>query len=194
MRSMLFVPGNRPELVAKATASGADALIFDLEDAVPEAAKAEARAHLATLGPPGLPLYVRVNGAETPHLWDDVAAAGAAGAAGIVLPKAEDPSVVARIDGALTVSEIAAGTERGATALLPLIESALGVLRTRELCAATPRIRAVLFGSGEEGDLVADLGCEWTPEGTGLLTARGQVVLGARAAGVADPMDAVYMD
>ncbi len=194
MRSMLFVPGNRPELVTKAVASGTDAVIFDLEDAVPEASKAAARENLATLGPVGVPLYVRLNGGTTEHLWDDVTAAGSAGVAGVVLPKAEDPALLQRIDGALTALETARGAPRGSTEIVPLIESAAGVLATADLCRATPRVRSVLFGSGEEGDLVADLGCEWTPDGTGLLTARGLVLLGARAAGVEEPMDAVFMD
>lgn len=194
MRSMLFVPGNRPELVAKAVASGTDAIIFDLEDAVPEASKAAARSHLAELGPVPVPLYVRCNGGETEHLWDDVTAAGSTGVAGVVLPKAEDPALLQRIDGALTALETAGGRPRGSTEIVPLIESARGVLATSDLCRATPRVRSVLFGSGEEGDLVADLGCEWTPEGTGLLTARGLVLMAARAAGVEEPMDAVFMD
>ncbi|MDR0345542.1 MAG: HpcH/HpaI aldolase/citrate lyase family protein, partial [Nocardiopsaceae bacterium] len=58
---------------------------------------------------------------------------------------------------------------------------------------STPRIRVIVFGSGEQGDLVTDLGCEWTSDGTALLTARSLVVLAARASGV-QPMDAVFMD
>ncbi len=194
MRSMLFVPGNRPELLAKAVASGADAIIFDLEDAVPEASKRLARENLATLEPLPVPLYVRVNGGETDHLWEDVAAAGASGAAGIVLPKAEEPSLLQRIEGALTILELSGRGSRGGIEIVPLIESARGVMTTYEMCRSTPRVRSVLFGSGEEGDLVADLGCQWTPEGTGLLAARAAVLMAARAAGVQEPMEAVYMD
>lgn len=194
MRSMLFVPGNRPELVAKAVATGVDALIFDLEDSVPEASKELARENLAKLKVPPVPLYVRVNGGETEHLWDDVTAAGTAGVAGVVLPKAEDPTLLQRIDGALTALEISRGGTRGATEIVPLIESARGVMATYDLCRSSPRVRSVLFGSGEDGDLVADLGCQWTPEGTGLLTARAAVLMAARAAGVGEPMEAVYMD
>lgn len=194
MRSMLFVPGNRPELVGKAVASGVDAVIFDLEDSVPESSKVLARQNLADLDALPVPLYVRLNGGETDHLWDDVSAAGAAGAAGVVLPKAEDPALLQRIDGALTVLESARGFERGATDIVPLVESARGVMVTYDMCRATPRVRSVLFGSGEEGDLVADLGCEWSPEGTGLLNARAAVLMAARAAGVEEPMEAVFMD
>lgn len=194
LRSMLFTPGNRPDLVEKAFASGTDAVIVDLEDAVPLAAKEQARAHLAALPESGVAVYVRVNGAETGLIWNDIAAAAPLFPAGIVVPKAEDPGLIRMIDGALTAFEAQAGREPGGTGIVPLLESARGVLATREICESSPRVRSVLFGSGEQGDLVADLGCEWTPDGTALLTARGLVMLGARAAGVAAPMDAVFMD
>jgi len=193
LRSMIFSPGNRPDLVAKGVASGADAVIVDLEDAVPESAKEAARRNLRDLPRSGVPLYVRVNGAASAHLWDDVVAAGACGVAGVVLPKADDPALLCQLDGALTVLERQAGQPSGSTEVIPLIESAGGVLCARELCETTSRVRTVLFGSGEQGDLVTDLHCEWTPDGTALLAARSLVVLAARAAGV-QPMDAVFMD
>ena len=189
---MIFTPGNRQDLIAKAAASGADAVIVDLEDAVPAAAKEAARGNLQRLPRQQVPWYVRVNGATTAHLWDDVAAAGRCEIAGVVLPKADDPGLLAQLDGALTVLERQAGRSPGATEIVPLIESAAGVLRAQELCQGS-RVRTVLFGSGEQGDLVTDLGCEWTPDGSALLVARGLVVLAARASGV-QPMDAVFMD
>jgi citrate lyase subunit beta/citryl-CoA lyase len=193
LRSMLFTPGNRPDLVAKALRSGTDAVIVDLEDAVPVASKEQARAGLADLEQRAVGLYVRVNGGDTELLWDDLVAAGQADISGIVLPKAEDPHLLRRIDGALTALEMAAGRPAGTIAVVPLIESAVGILRLHDMLTSSERVRAVMFGSGEQGDLVADLGCEWTPEGTGLLTARSLVVIAARAAGV-QPMDAVFMD
>jgi citrate lyase subunit beta/citryl-CoA lyase len=191
---MLFTPANRLDLVAKALASGTDAVIADLEDAVPAAAKHQARANLGEIGPSQTPLFVRVNGAETEHLWPDVVAAGRAGVAGVVVPKADDPELLRQIDGALTALEIAAGRPVGSTSLVPLIESSLGVMRASALMSSSRRIEVVLFGSGEQGDLVADLGCEWTPDGTALLTARSLVLLAARGAGIQAPMDAVFMD
>jgi citrate lyase subunit beta/citryl-CoA lyase len=191
---MLFAPANRPDLVGKALASGTDAVLVDLEDSVPLEAKAAARDGLRALPRTDVPMYVRVNGAETGLLWEDVVAAGQAGVAGIVVAKAEDPDLFRRIDGALTALELAAGRAPGSTHLIPLIESAIGVRQTYDLCTSAPRVVSVLFGSGEQGDLVADLGCEWTPEGTGLLHARSQVLLSARAAGIQAPMDAVFMN
>ena len=192
-RSMLFTPANRLDLVAKALASGTDAVIADLEDAVPADSKQQARENLREIGATQTPLFVRVNSAQTEHLWPDVVAAGRAGAAGMVVPKADDPDLLRQIDGALTALEIAAGRPVGSTTLVPLIESALGVMRASALVTSSSRIEVVLFGSGEQGDLVADLDCEWSPEGTALLTARSLVLLAARAAGI-QPMDAVFMD
>lgn len=191
---MLFTPGNRLDLVAKAVASGTDAVIVDLEDAVPRESKAVARRNLTDLPASAVPVYVRVNGAETEFLWDDVVAAGQAGVTGIVVPKAEDPDLLRRIDGALTALELAAGREAGSTSIVPLLESARGVHLAHDLLTSSDRIRSVLFGSGEQGDLVVDLGCEWTPSGIGLLYARSQVLLAARSAGIEAPMDAVFMD
>lgn len=193
LRSMIFSPGDRQDLVAKGIASGADAVIVDLEDAVPESAKEAARRSLRELPASDVPMYVRVNSARTAHLWDDLLAAGTAGVAGVVLPKADDPALLVQLDGALTVLERQVGWAEGSIEVIPLIESAKGVMCARQIFEATGRVRTTLFGSGEHGDLVADLHCEWTPDGTALLTARSMVVLAARATEV-QPLDAVFMD
>lgn len=194
LRSMLFTPGHRRDLIEKAIRSQTDAVIVDLEDAVAMEAKSQARALLADLPPSPIPIFVRTNGADTGMLWDDVVAAGQAGVAGLVVPKAEDPGLLKEIDGALTALELAAGLEPGRTDIVPLIESGLGVRLTYDMAIASPRVECVMFGGGEQGDLVADLGCEWTPDGTGLMQARSQVLLAARAAGIPYPFEAVFMD
>lgn len=194
LRSMLFTPASRLDLIAKALRSGTDAVIADLEDAVAEEQKPAAREKLAEIGPTDIPLFVRVNGAETDHLWPDVVAAARIGPAGIVLPKAEDPDVIRRLDGALTAIEVETCRPVGSTSIVPLIESTKGVLRAGEVFAASSRIETSLFGSGENGDLIADIGGEWTPDGVALVTSRSLFVLAARAAGMPSPMDAVFMD
>src|SRR5512139_3382470 len=95
-RSWLYVPGNRPDRFDKAYAAGADAVIVDLEDAVPPAEKGRARDAVAAWLSPAHPVLVRVNGAETEWFVRDLAACDAPGVAGIVLPKADviDESVV----------------------------------------------------------------------------------------------------
>ena len=194
VRSMLFTPGNRLDMLAKAVHSGTDAVIVDLEDSVSVDNKPEARANLARLPQSPVPYHVRTNAVETGLLWDDVVAAGESSAIGVIVPKAEDPKVISQVDGALTALEISNGKARGSITLIPLIESAIGVRFTYEMARASERVECVMFGGGEQGDLVADLGVEWTPEGTGLMQARSQVLLSSRAAGVPYPMEAVFMD
>jgi citrate lyase subunit beta / citryl-CoA lyase len=194
VRSMLFTPGNRLDMLAKAVHSGTDAVIVDLEDSVSVDNKPEARANLEQLPDSPVPYYVRTNAVETGLLWDDVVAGGRSPAIGVIIPKAEDPRVISQVDGALTALELTTGKASGSITLIPLIESALGVRLTYEIALASERVECVMFGGGEQGDLVADLGVEWTPEGTGLMQARSQVLLSSRAAGVPYPMEAVFMD
>ena len=194
LRSMLFTPGHRRDLIIKAIASGTDAVIVDLEDAVALEAKATARELLSDLPESHVPLYVRTNGPETNMMWDDVVAAGQAGVAGIVIPKAEHADLIKELDGALTALERVAGHEHGSVEIIPLIESGLGSRNTYDMAIASDRVECIMFGGGEQGDLVADLGCEWTPEGTGLMYTRSQVLASARAAGIQHPFEAVFMD
>jgi citrate lyase subunit beta/citryl-CoA lyase len=194
VRSMLFTPGDRLDMLEKAARSGTDAVIADLEDAVSMDRKPLARENLASLPDSPVPYYVRTNSADTGVLWDDVMAIGDSAVVGLILPKAEDPQVISMLDGALTVVESQSGREQGSITIIPLIESAVGVRLTYEMALASDRVDCVMFGGGEQGDLVADLGVEWTPEGTGLMQARSQVLLSSRAAGVPYPMEAVFMD
>jgi citrate lyase subunit beta / citryl-CoA lyase len=194
VRSMLFTPGNRLDMLAKAVHSGTDAVIVDLEDSVSVDQKPVARDNLASLPESPVSYYVRTNAVETGLLWEDVVAAGGSPAVGVIIPKAEDPKVISQVDGALTTLEMIAGRTVGSITIVPLIESALGVRLTYEMAMASDRVECVMFGGGEQGDLVADLGVVWTPEGTGLMQARSQVLLSSRAAGVPYPMEAVFMD
>ena len=191
---MLFSPGHRLDLIAKASRSRADAVIVDLEDAVATGAKDEARSNLSSLPQSPIPFYVRINGFETGMMWEDLAAAVGAGVAGGVLPKAEQRDVMLKVCGALSALETAAGRSEGSVGLIPMIETAVGVQNAFEILRGGPRVGAVMFGSGEQGDLVADLGVRWEPTGAGLHYSRSRVLLAARAAGVAHPIDGVFMD
>ena len=191
---MIFTPGHRHDLVAKAITSGADAVIVDLEDAVAAEEKPNARAMLVDLPRSPIPLYVRTNGPETEWFWDDIIACGRAGVAGIVVPKAEYPDMLKEVGGALRALEMSNGHELGSISVIPLIESALGVRHTYEMAVSLSRIECVLYGGGEQGDLVADLGVTWTPDGTGLMYSRAKVLHDCRAAGIPYPMEAVFMD
>jgi len=184
LRSVLFVPGVRPDRFARAVACGADAVVFDLEDSVEAMRKAEARdtiaAYLAGVGEPSVTqLFVRVNAAGTAWHADDLAcAAGLPAITGIVLPKTESPAELERVARAM-----------GSRVVLPLVETARGILNAPAIAVAAP-VPAVLFGAE---DLTAEIGIPRTPEGEELVFARSQVVLAATAAG-ADAIDAVFTD
>lgn len=194
MRSMIFTPGHRHDLVDKAVRSGADGVIVDLEDAVAMDQKANARQMLADLPAAAVQMYVRTNGPETEMFWDDVVACGQADIDGIVIPKAEHPELLIQVDGALHALELVSGRSPGSIGLIPLIESGLGVRNVFDMMQTADRVWTVMYGGGEQGDLVADLGVEWTPEGTGLMHSRAKTLMDARAAGVEHPMEAVFMD
>ena len=181
-RSWLYVPGNRPDRFDSAAASGADAVVIDLEDAVPATAKDEARqaaaAHAAKAATV-VPLYVRINHPRSPWSRVDVAAVAVPALAGIRMPKVEDADEVRTVAGWL----------RDARVPLPLhclIESALGVERAYDICRADPLVAGLVLG---EADLAADLG---TSDDDGLRYARSRCVVAARAAGLPPPVQSVY--
>lgn len=172
-RSYLFVPGNRPERFDKACATRADAVIVDLEDAVPAADKASARTAVARWLSPAQPVLVRINSLDSAWFEDDLALCARPGVAGIVLPKAEHESALARL------------ADAGAAAILPLIESGLGLWNAAAL-ARMPRVQRLVFGSI---DFSLDLNIQEGHET--LLYARSQLVLASRVAGIAAPVDGV---
>ncbi|HSF48800.1 MAG TPA: CoA ester lyase [Burkholderiales bacterium] len=174
-RSYLFVPGNRPERFAKACGAGADAVIVDLEDAVPAAEKAGARAALAAWLSPAQPVLVRINGAETEWFRDDLELCKTPGVAVIVLPKAEG------IDHLKSIEE---QVGRG-TLILPLIETARGLWNALELAQAR-NVRRLVFGSI---DFQLDLAMQADEDE--LLCFRSQLVLASRVAGIDAPVDGV---
>jgi len=176
-RAYLFVPADRLERFAKARASGADAVIVDLEDAVAPEAKASARDALAAALDASAPLVVRINAAGTPWFEDDLELCRHPGVAAVMLPKAEG------IDAVCTVVEI---TYKD---VLPIIESARG-LREIHSIASVPGVIRLAFGSV---DLALDLGIDCAPDGaeSELLAFRSQVVLASRLAGLAAPVDGV---
>lgn len=183
--------------MAKAYESGADAVIFDLEDSVPLAAKAEARALVAqaidrAAASKGPLVTVRVNAAATGLLDKDLDAIVRPGLHAVFLPKAEHVEEVQRSAALLDRLEASRNIASGTVEIIPMLESALGVYRCFELLRASPRVATSCIGSAQDGDLQTDLGCDWSIEGTELLYARSKVVLDTRAAGKASPLDGVF--
>lgn len=182
-RSWLFVPALRaPEWIPKAMASGADAIVVDLEDATAPSEKDRAREVVRALAltPRGRPaIVVRVN-PSPPAVELDCAAAVAAGADGVVVPKVEGPWQVRRAAMHLAEAEASAGSGR-VLAILPMAETARAVLRALDIADADPRVAGLCFGGG---DLSAEVGWARTREGDELRTAQAMVVLAAAASGI----------
>ena len=185
--------------MAKALESGADAVIFDLEDSVPVAAKAEARGlvakaieGVAAAGRGGPAVTVRVNAAATGLLADDLLAVVRPGLDAIFLPKAENVAEVELAASYLDRYEAAWGMHYRTVEIILMIESALGVYRCFDLINASPRVAGTCIGVAQDGDLQTDLGCGWSVEGTELLYARSKVLLDTRAAGKPYPLDGVF--
>jgi len=174
-RSLLFVPGNRPERFAKACASGADAVIVDLEDAVPPDEKATARAAVRAWLSPAHPALLRINAADTGWFAEDAQLCRLPGVAGVVLPKAE------------RTADIEALTSIGGAglAVLPLIESAHGLWHAQSI-AGTRSVQRLIFGTI---DFQLDLGMRAGEDE--MLPFRTQLVLASRMAGIAPPVDGV---
>lgn len=184
LRSLLFVPGTRPDRFEKAIASGADGIVFDLEDGVDPGKKADARAAvLAFLSAPpkvSAALFVRVNASDSPWYAEDLTSFGKLRSIrGIVLPKAEVPAHVAATARATSTGWV-----------VPMLETARGVLNAGAVVSAAGLVPAVLFGAE---DLTAQIGIPRSISGDELVFARSQVVLAATSVG-ADAIDAVLID
>jgi citrate lyase subunit beta/citryl-CoA lyase len=176
---MLFVPGNRPEVATKAPRSGPDTVVLDLEDAVPPAAKADARSAVREAAAElvgTLPVWVRVNPPATAWFADDVAALPER-IAGVVVPKLDTADQVVDVAAALGDRPVVAG-----------LETVRGVADARDVLRSP--VVACYFGAE---DYVADLGGVRTPANAEVAWARQYVVVAARLAGV-PALDMVTID
>jgi len=186
MRSKLFVPGSRPELFEKALVSAADALSFDLEDAVAQSQKSQARAHLAAFlrGLPsstaGKIIVVRVNAFDTEDFEADVAALGGVPVDIVNLPMAEDPRAVVQAIARVERSEALHPQARSAKVLLN-IETPRGLRKAADLAATHPRVMGLQIGYA---DLLEPCGIARS-DSAALAHVRLAVRLAATEAGVA---------
>ena len=184
LRSLLFVPGDRPERMRKARNCGADALVLDLEDAVAPPAKPEARRQVAEfLGETATGetlLFVRVNPLSGADIELDLAAIAGAGPDGIVLPKAEGKSSVETLDGLMRKHGVAAP-------ILPIAtETPSAIFQLGSYAAVAPLLAGLTWGAE---DLPAAIGATSSREADGRYTppyelARSLALFGAHAAGV----------
>ncbi|HSV36609.1 MAG TPA: CoA ester lyase, partial [Ramlibacter sp.] len=173
-RSLLFVPADRPERIAKAWTSDADSVIVDLEDAVAPDAKLAARHGLPAMLDANRPVVLRINGLDTPWFDDDARLAAHPGVAAVMLPKAAGADDVAALR-----------SRCGGKPVLALIETALGLHRV-DAIASAPGVARLVFGSI---DFQLDMDIE--DEDEALRPYRAQLVLASRVAQLAAPVDGV---
>lgn len=184
-RSLLFLPGNTPNMLINGSCLGADAVIFDLEDAVSPAEKDAARIlvrnTMTYMDFRGCERVVRINGIDTPYWKEDLDEVLPCRPDLILLPKTSSAADIQEADTYITETEKRLGLAAGAVGLVALIETALGVENAFSIASASPRVAALFMGAE---DLTADLRCKRTKESREIEYARTRLVTAARAAGV----------
>jgi len=184
-RSMLFLPGNNPNMLINGNCLGSDAVIFDLEDAVSPAEKDAARILVRNtmryMDFRGCEIIVRINSVDTAFWKKDLDMILPYKPALILLPKSGSAADVLAADAYMTELEEKLGFEKNTVGLMPLIETAAGVENSFAIASATKRVQALFLGAE---DLTADLQCKRTKEGREIEYARTRLVVAARAAGV----------
>ncbi|MBP3752592.1 MAG: CoA ester lyase [Pyramidobacter sp.] len=193
-RSMLFLPGNTPNIIVNGDALGADNVILDLEDAVSpdqkDAARILVRNAIKAIGFDNVELTVRINSLDTPYWKDDLEEIVPLAPDLIMPTKVNSAADVLTLDAAIAGIEKRSGLDVGTVKLIPLIETAQGLENAAAIAAACPRVAAIFLGAE---DLTADLRCPRTKEGTEIFYARSRMVSAARAAGV-DVYDTPFTD
>lgn len=199
LRTLLFAPGNRPRMLQKVGTCGADAVILDLEDAVPIAEKEATRlaVRAATDTITDCTVYVRINPLVAATTFSqaigaaDLQAVVCPALAGVILPKVESPEDLQHADHLLTSLEQQQGMHPGTLDLIPIIETARGVHRAYEIATAGTRVQRLAFGAG---DFTRDIGVSWSRREIESHYARSALVVASRAAGIAAPLDSVWVN
>ncbi len=194
-RSMLFLPGNNPNMLINADVFGADAVIFDLEDAVSpdekDAARILIRNALTYMDYGSADIIVRINSIDANGYWmRDLEEVIPCKPSMIMPTKVSCADDVKKISDCIAAIEKRCGMEAGGVKILPLIETALGLENASAIATADARVTAVFLGAE---DLTADMRCVRTKEGNEIFYARNRIVSAARAAGI-DVYDTPYTD
>jgi citrate lyase subunit beta/citryl-CoA lyase len=199
-RSMLFVPGHKASWADKGVASGADALILDLEDSVPADAKDEARKvvrdTIGRLTAQGVraDIWVRPNSMDSGLFGADAEQVIVPGLAGLFLPKVFSAREVTGIDAVVSHIEQREDLTAGSVGLIISFETAVSMAHCEEIAAASPRIASLLGATGPSADVGRELGFEFTPGGLETLYLRSRIILAARSAGLHHPVTGVWQD
>ncbi|MEZ7911512.1 MAG: aldolase/citrate lyase family protein [Propionivibrio sp.] len=193
-RSLLYVPGNMPSMLQNIPLFQCDAVLIDLEDAVPysekDAARILVRRFLEGYKDRNKEILVRINGLDTKWALDDLKAVLPAVPDGIRLPKADSPEIVERLDTLLTEYEEELGLPLGHFKILPSIETAEGVINAVATARSSPRLIGLAFGAE---DYTATMEINRTKEGEELFNARMNVLWGAKSAGI-QAIDSIFAD
>ena len=191
-RTYLFAPGNHERRVEKALGLGADVVILDLEDAVAVSEKKSTRGLInKTLKQSrNCAVFVRVNAYDTEFCYGDICSIVSENLDGIVLPKLESLEDLRSIDWLLSNLEQERGLLNGSIELMPIIETAVGLVNIREIARADTRVKRLAFGGG---DYTRDLGMEWTLKEDELLPVRSEMVLASRFGKLEPPVDTVFI-
>ncbi len=184
-RSMLFLPGNNPNMLINASCLGADAVIFDLEDAVTPAEKDAARILVRNtmryIELSGCDRIVRINSVDTEYWKADIDVILPEVPDCVLLPKTSTASDVLALDEYMSDVEQRLGMEKGTVGIIALIETALGVENAFSIACSCKRMKGLFLGAE---DLTADLRCKRTKSGREIEYARTRLVVAARAAGI----------
>lgn len=184
-KTYLFVPGNRPDRFEKAIRSEADAVIIDLEDSVALEDKVEVRKivseALNELDLHSKKIFIRVNDRNSAYWKEDVSLVSRYPSIGIVMPKVESREDIEQLNKQLLSEQ----------KIIPLIETASGVIHAYTIACSSKNIERLAFGAV---DYCLDLGISLTKDGAELLYPRSQVAVASKAAGIMSPIDTVFVD
>ncbi|HEY5266197.1 MAG TPA: CoA ester lyase [Acidimicrobiales bacterium] len=195
LRSRLYVPGTKVSWIAKAVASGADAIILDFDDAVGADEKDAARADVAEAirdGGVPIPLFVRINDLSTTWALDDLEAIVQPGLFGVVVPRVTEVSQLVALDFLLSWLELRAGMPNGTVVLSPIYETAASVHFAYEFAASSPRVDYVGGIATDGGDIQREVSYRWSPSAWETVAMRANALVAVRAAGVAHPLTGIW--
>lgn len=200
LRSVLFVPGHRGTWAEKAVASGADGLIFDLEDSVPtdlkQLAREETVKSIHRLRESGctVGIYIRLNALETGITGDDLEVVAVAGLDGFVLPKTYGASDIVRFDALVTHFERRNGVAANTFEFICALETAEAYSQVELIAVASPRVVCIFAGTARDADVSRSVGFRFTPGGAETLYLRSRAVLASRSTGLVHPLVGVWQD
>jgi citrate lyase subunit beta / citryl-CoA lyase len=195
-RSILFVPANREDRMRKSLTLDTDAVIFDLESAIPRGEATVARSMVRDVldsHKAARPrIFVRISAVTTDDFDEDLTAAVHPNLSAIVLPQVVSADDVVATDAALTRAEEAAGVRVGSTIIWPMLETANALRTAYEIASSSPRIAYMGGATSRGGDLARSVGFRFTSEGNETLFLRSKALIDMRSANVANPVSGMW--